>query len=181
MRTWQFPLYTSFLQRLWGTTLPGSVVWDSSSSLSYKLPNPQKGSLLQTLFSRRHDHLLLSKNGHFSFFCLTCRPFPLLPPSEAEALVVTHPGSGEEAVLRAQVTHLGCLLSPAALPLHIRQESRMSLRCFSCSVASGEGQAWAPEEPIHSGPWGLNNLWLALGMGKWLEQLNINGGKETDS
>ena len=151
-----------------------------SAFLSYKLPNPQKGSLLQSLFSRRHDRLLLSKNGYFSFFCLTCRPFPLLPPSEAEALVVIHPGS-REGVLRAQVTHPGCLLSPAVLPLHILQEPRTSLRCFSCSVISREGQAWATEEPLHSGPRGLNNLWLALGMGKWLEQLNNNGGKETDS
>ena len=110
-------------------TLPGSSVngifqarvleWGAiafSTSLSYKLPNPQKGSLLQTLFPRRHAHLLLSKNGYFSFFYLTFRPFPLLPPSEAEALVVTHPESREEGVLRAQVTHPGCLLSPAALP-----------------------------------------------------------------
>ena len=135
-------------------SLPGSSVhgifqarvleWGAiafSTSLSYKLPNPQKGSLLQTLFSRRHDRLLLSKNGYFSFFCLTSRPFPLLPPSEAEALVVTHPGSREEGVLRTQVIHAGCLLSPAALPLHILQEPRMSLRCFSCNAISREGPA----------------------------------------
>lgn len=79
------------------------------------------------------------------------------------------------------------LLSPAVLPLHILQEPRMSLGCLAAVPISREGQAWATEESLHSGPWGVNKLRnqvpveLAFGTRKWLEEPNNKGENETDS
>lgn len=91
----------------------------------------------------------------------------------------------KEDMLGPQVTHSGCCRRLLCYSTSCRSSDvswqpfiLLHVHALAAVPISREGQVWAIEELLHSGPWGVENLELLWNQGKFLKGLSKGEGKE---
>lgn len=175
---WHILSSTHSPERLWETSLPGDVIRDSSSSLNCKLPELQEdksslGPFLQAGDGTTVSHWIISPSALFS------DPSQWYPHQRLRCWVSliweVEKGVCWSPRLLTLAVILGCSATPhpsGAQDVFVSEGlSFIALHrdAVSAVLISGEGQAWATGESLHSGPRGIEKLGVALesGEGVW--------------